>query len=74
MTNVFVEVRPKNRPGGDPIADYVVENEGGSELHSSKTQAEAVAWGKSNGHHPLVARVRHRDNDKKVPDHWRSAG
>jgi hypothetical protein len=27
---------------------------------------------KANGHHPLVARVRHLNN-KKIPDHWRSA-
>jgi hypothetical protein len=37
-----------------------------------KTQEEAIAWAKQNGHTPLVARVRHL-NDKKKPDRWRSA-
>jgi hypothetical protein len=34
--------------------------------------ARAIKWAKDNGHHPLVARVRHL-NDKKTPDHWRTA-
>ena len=37
-----------------------------------KTQEDAVAEAKRQGHHPLVARVRHL-NDKDKPDHWRSA-
>lgn len=36
------------------------------------TQKEAIEKAKKMGHHPLVARVRHL-NDKKIPDHWRSA-
>jgi len=39
----------------------------------TKVQREAIAWAKKKGHTPLVARVRHL-NDKKIPDHWRSAG
>jgi hypothetical protein len=42
------------------------------ELGTFKTQHEAIAWAKSKGHAPLVARVRHL-NDKKKPDHWRAA-
>jgi hypothetical protein len=72
MANVYIEARPKGRPAGDPITDYVVEDAGDKVLGTFKTQHEAIAWAKSNGHHPLVARVRHLNN-KKMPDHWRSA-
>ncbi|TXC79099.1 hypothetical protein FRZ40_32260 [Paraburkholderia azotifigens] len=44
----------------------------GAPLHTTRTQAAAIAWAKSN--HPdkplHVARVRHL-NDKNKPDHWR---
>jgi len=72
MANVYVEARPKGRPHGDPIDDYVVEDHADHVLHTSKTQKEAIDWAKSQGHSPLVARVRHL-NDKKKPDHWRAA-
>ena len=70
MANVYVEARPK---GHGPITDYVVEDHADYVLKTTQTQEEAIAWAKKAGHHPLVARVRHL-NDKKVPDHWRSAG
>jgi hypothetical protein len=41
-------------------------------LATFKTQHDATAWAKSQGHAPLIARVREL-NDKKKPDHWRSA-
>ena len=72
MANVYVEARPKGRPEGSHIDDYVVEDHANSVLHTSKTQREAIDWAKSKGHAPLVARVRHL-NDKKKPDHWRAA-
>ena len=72
MANVYIEPRPKGRPEGSAIDDYVVEDHADHVLHTSKTQAEAIRWAKEQGHHPLVARVRHL-NDKKMPDHWRSA-
>lgn len=72
MPNVFIEPRPKGRPEGSPIDDYVAEDLGDKVLGTFKTQHEAVAWAEANKHHPLVARVRHL-NDKKKPDHWRSA-
>ena len=72
MTDVFVEARPKGRRTGPHIEDYVVEDQADSVLHTSKTQDEAITWAKGQGHHPLVARV-HNLNDKKDPDHWRSA-
>jgi hypothetical protein len=72
MPNVFIEPRPKGRPEGSPIEDYVVESDQDHVLGTFPTQGEAIEWAKQNGHHPLVARVRTL-NDKKRPDHWRSA-
>lgn len=72
MANVYVEARPKGRPEGTHIDDYVVEDHAHGVLHTSKTQKESIDWAKAQGHHPLVARVRHL-NDKKNPDHWRAA-
>lgn len=72
MSNVYVEARPKGRPEGSPIHDYVVEDHADNVLGTFPTQHEAINWAKSKGHHPLVARVRHLNN-KKIPDHWRSA-
>jgi hypothetical protein len=72
MANVYVEARPKGRRAGDPITDYVVEDADDTVLGTFKTQHEASAWAKANKHHPLVARMRHLNN-KKIPDHWRSA-
>jgi hypothetical protein len=73
MANVYIEARPKGRPEGIHIDDYVVEDQAGHTLGMFSTQREAIDWSKKQGHHPLVARVRHL-NDKKIPDHWRSAG
>ena len=70
MTTVYIEARPKGRQEGSAIEDYVVEEQGDRVLKTFKTQAEAIAWAKSEGHSPHVARVRHL-NDKKTPDHWR---
>ncbi len=72
MANVYVEARPKGRHEGDPIDDYAVEDHADHALATFKTQHEAIAWAKKNGHMPHVARVRHL-NDKKRPDHWRAA-
>jgi hypothetical protein len=73
MANVYVEARPKGRPEGSQIEDYVVEDHADHALGTFKTQREAIDWAKSKGHAPLIARVRHL-NDKKKPDHWRAAG
>jgi hypothetical protein len=67
MPDVYVEPRPKGRPEGSPIDDYVVENQADHVLHTSKTQHEAIDWAKKNGHTRLVARVHHL-NDKNKPD------
>jgi hypothetical protein len=72
MANVYIEPRPKARREGDPIDDYVVEDHADHVLATLKTQQEAIEWARRHGHTPLVARVRHL-NDKKKPDHWRSA-
>lgn len=71
MAVVYVEARPKARPEGSPITDYVVENQHDGILGTFRTQEEAISWAKRNGHSPHVARVRHL-NDKKRPDHWRA--
>jgi hypothetical protein len=73
MANVYVEARPKGRPEGSQITDYVVEDHADHVLGTFATQKEAIDWAKRQGHSPLVARVRHLNN-KKIPDHWRSAG
>jgi hypothetical protein len=72
MPNVYIEARPKGRPEGSAIEGYVVEDHAGHALGTFKTQQEAIEWAKKNGHAPPVARVRHL-NDKRIPDHWRSA-
>jgi hypothetical protein len=72
MANVYIEARPKARAEGDPVDDYVVEDHADHVLKTFKTQHEAIAWGKAEGHSPLVARVRHLNN-KRIPDHWRTA-
>ena len=72
MANAYVEARPKGRPEGSPINDYVVEDHADNVLVTFKTQREAIDWARSKGHAPLVARVRHL-NDRKKPDHWRAA-
>ncbi len=71
MANVFIEARPKGRPEGSPIDDFVVESHADEVLATFQTQHEAIAWARKQGHHPLVARVRHL-TDKKTPDHWRA--
>lgn len=72
MANVYVEARPKGRPEGSQITDYVVEDINDRVLGTFSTQRDAIDWAKRQGHHPLVARVRHLNN-KRIPDHWRSA-
>jgi hypothetical protein len=72
MANVYIEARPRGRPEGSPIDDYVVEDHADHVLETFKTQHYAIAWAKQQGHSPLVARVRNL-NDKKRPDHWRAA-
>ena len=71
MAIVFVEARPKGKPEGSPIDDYIVEDHADHPLATFKTQAAAVKWAKEHGHTPHVARVRHF-NDRKKPDHWRA--
>jgi len=73
MPNVYVEPRPRGKPEGAPIEDYVLEIAGGARVNQSayRTQAEAIDAAKKLGHQPLVARVR--NTIKGNPDHWRSA-
>jgi hypothetical protein len=62
----------KGPDGRQSYDDYVVEDHADHALATFKTQHEEIDWAKKQGHHPLVARVRHL-NDKKKPDHWRAA-
>ena len=73
MSNVYVEPRPKGRPEGTAITDYVLEHAGGQSVDNRvhATQASAVSAAKALGHQPLVARVR--NTNKGNPDHWRAA-
>ena len=64
MANVYVEARPKGRPEGSAIQDYVVEDHANHELGTFKTQKEAIDWAKAKGHAPLVPAVRHLNNMK----------
>ena len=70
MAVVYVEARPKGKPQGSPVLDYVVEDHADHILKICSTQTEAIEWAKANGHTPHVARIRHL-NDKKMPDRWR---
>ena len=64
--------RPKGRPEGIRIDDYVVEDHADHVLATFATQRGAIDWAKKKQRHiPHVARVRHL-NDKKKPDHWRA--
>lgn len=71
MANVFIEPRPKGKPDGSPITDYIIEDHADHPLATFKTQEQAIKWAKEHAHTPHVARVRHL-NDKKKPDHWRA--
>jgi hypothetical protein len=55
MAKVFIEPRPRGRPEGAAIEDFVVEEQGGRVLKTFKTQEAAKMEGRS----PNVARVRH---------------
>jgi hypothetical protein len=46
MANVYVEARPKGRPEGSRIDDYVVEDHADHVLATFKTQREAIDWRK----------------------------
>jgi hypothetical protein len=72
VANVYVEARPKGRPSGEPITDYVVGDHADHVMGTFKDQEAAIEWSRKQGHKPLVARVRHL-SDKKIPDHWREA-
>jgi hypothetical protein len=47
-----IEPRPKGRPEGSPVDDYVVEDHADHVLETFKTQIEAIDWAKSQGHAP----------------------
>jgi hypothetical protein len=64
MPNLYIEARPKDRPEGSATDDFVVDHV----LATFKTKKEAINRARKKNHSPLVARVRHL-NDEKIPDH-----
>jgi CheY-like chemotaxis protein len=68
---VYVLARPKGRPEGSAISDYVVEDRENRVLGTFKTQREAIEWAKQVASAIHVARVRHL-NDKTKPEQWRA--
>ena len=42
MANVYIEARPKGRPDGSPIDDYVVEDHADHVLATLPTHREAI--------------------------------
>jgi hypothetical protein len=73
VANVYIEARPKGRPEGAIIIDWVVENHADHQLASFRTKDDAIEWAKSQGHAPFVARVRHL-NDRQNFEHWTECG
>jgi hypothetical protein len=67
MANVYVEARPKGRPEGTAIEGYVVEDHIDSVLGSFTTQSDAIEWAKKRGHRPLVAHIRHLNEEEPRP-------
>jgi hypothetical protein len=68
---IYIEARPKGRPEGTAIEDYVVEDHADHVLGTFRTQREAIEWAQTQGYAALVPRGRHL-SDKKKPDHWRA--
>jgi hypothetical protein len=73
VQNVYVEPRPKGRPEGTAIDDYVLEFAGGQTIAGFfRNQADAAAYARNLRLNPLCARVR--NTNKGNPDHWRACG
>jgi hypothetical protein len=70
MARVYVMARPKGRPEGTYVDDYVVEDDADNILRIFNTEREAVDWAKSRGYTAMVARVRNLNN-KRIPYNWR---
>ena len=54
MANVYIEPRPKGRPEGSPIEDYVVEDHADHVLATFKTQREEQSIGQKR---PAIRRM-----------------
>ena len=74
MPNVYVEPRPKGRPEGDPIEDYVVEDHTNKSLPRSERRHEAIDWAiKSVPRAPRRSGIGISMNKEEPWDHWRTA-
>jgi hypothetical protein len=71
MSVVYVEAPPKAGRKGARSRTTFSRDHADSVLATFKTQHDAIAWAKQEGHSPHVARVRHL-NKKTEPDHWRA--
>ena len=71
MAVVYIEPRPKGRPGKTLAKHYAVETGASQRLAIFKSQHTAIDWAKDHGYGICVARVR--ATDKSNPDHWRKA-
>jgi hypothetical protein len=49
MANVYVEARPRGRPEGSAIQDYVAEDHANHEFGTFKTRKEAIDWAHAQG-------------------------
>ena len=49
MANIYIEARPKGRPEGSHIADYVAEDQANHVLATFKTQHDAIEWARRRG-------------------------
>ena len=52
MANVYIEARPKGRPEGTHIDDYLVEDHAYHALATFKTQREAIDSAEKSGPRP----------------------
>jgi hypothetical protein len=57
MPNVYIEARPRGRPEGSAVQDFVVEDHADHVLAAFKTQREAIEWARKNNHSALVAGI-----------------
>ena len=56
MANVYIEARPKGRPEGSPVEDYVVEDHSNHVPCHLQNAARSDRLGNKKWSHALVAR------------------
>ena len=71
MAIVYIEARPKGRPEGTRIDDYVVEDHADHVLATFRTQQEGNRLGEKKSSCRDTS-PRSTLNNKRSPDHWRT--